>query len=204
MNTILTNYIRKRVSEYDLIDEQRRRDLKILADYVSKKLSGGSANLIFICTHNSRRSHMSQIWAQIAAYHNGLTKITTYSGGTEATAFNPRALRAIQDTGIDIIQQDTSNNPKYQIIYADYAPAITVFSKKYSDTFNPQKDYCAVMTCTDADESCPVVIGADERISLPYIDPKRADDTDQETEEYAERCRQVAREMFYAFSIVTK
>ena len=202
MNTILTEYINNLVSEYDLIDEKRKSDLKILADYVSKKLPKESVSLIFICTHNSRRSHISQIWAQIAAYQNGLTNITTYSGGTEATAFNPRAVRAMQDTGINIIQQDTSSNPKYNITYADDVPAITAFSKKYSDSFNPQKDYCAVMTCTDADEACPVVIGADERVSLPYIDPKRADDTVQEVEEYAERCRQIAREMFFAFSVV--
>ena len=202
MNTILTKYINGLVSEYDLIDEKRKSDLKLLADYVSNKLSEGPVSLIFICTHNSRRSHISQIWAQIAVYQNDHANITTYSGGTEATAFNPRAVRAMQDAGIDIIQHDTSSNPKYQITYADDAAAITAFSKKYSDTFNPQKDYCAVMTCTDADEACPVVIGADERISLPYIDPKRADDTAQETEEYAKRCRQIAREMLYAFSLV--
>ena len=202
MYTILTKYINSLVSEYDLIDEKRKSDLNLLAEYVSKKLPVESVNLTFICTHNSRRSHISQIWAQIAAYQNGLTNITTYSGGTAATAFNPRAVRAMQDTGIEIVQQDTSSNPKYQITYADDAPGITAFSKKYSNEANPQKDYCAVMTCTDADEACPVVIGADERISLPYIDPKRADDTDHEREEYAERCRQIAREMLYTFSLV--
>ena len=202
MYTILTKYINSIVSEYDLIAEKRKSELKMLADYVSKKQSEGPVNLTFICTHNSRRSHISQIWAQIAARHYGLKKVTTYSGGTEATAFNPRAVKVMGDTGINIIPQDSSNNPRYLITYAQDTPAITAFSKKYSDAFNPQSNYCAVMTCTDADEACPVVIGADERISLPYIDPKRADDTDHEREEYAARCRQIAREMFYAFSVV--
>ncbi len=202
MNSKLNNYINSCMREFDTIDIQRKNDLQKLADFVQKKDSDKPVYMTFICTHNSRRSHISQIWAQVAAYHYGISNVTTYSGGTEATAFNPRAVRAMQQTGIDIVQQDTTANPRYRITFAADAKPIIAFSKTYSDEFNPQKDYCAVMTCTDADEACPVVIGAEKRISLPYIDPKRADDTDHEKEEYADRCRQIAREMFFVFSLV--
>lgn len=204
MNSKLNEYIEKCIGEYDQIDDERKADLKHIADYVSNKSSAEPVCFIFICTHNSRRSHMSQIWAQIAAHLNGLKNVKTFSGGTEASAFNLRAVQALRNVGIDIVPQDTTSNPNYLVTFAQDAEKITAFSKKYSDTFNPQKEFCAVMTCSDADKACPVVIGAKERISLTYIDPKKFDNTDQERVKYAERCRQIAREMLYAFSLVDK
>ena len=204
MNVKLNEYIEERIGEYDQIDNERKAKLKQIADYISKKSSTEPVCFTFICTHNSRRSHISQIWAQIAAHLNGHKNVKTFSGGTEASAFNPRAVRALRKVGIDIVPQDTTSNPKYLVSFAQDADEITAFSKKYSDAFNPQKDFCAVMTCSDADEACPVVIGAEERISITYIDPKKYDNTDQEEIKYAERCRQIAREMLYAFSLVGK
>jgi arsenate reductase len=36
------------------------------------------------------------------------------------------------------------------------------------------------MTCSEADKNCPIVLGALDRISLPYNDPKEADGTPEE------------------------
>ena len=204
MNSKLNEYIEKRIGEYDKIDNERKADLKQIADYISKKSSTEPVCFTFICTHNSRRSHFSQIWAQIAAHLNGLKNVKTFSGGTEASAFNLRAVQALRNVGVDIVPQDTTSNPIYLVTFAQDAKKITAFSKKYSDAFNPQEEFCAVMTCSDADEACPVVIGAEERISLTYIDPKKYDNTDQEEIKYAERCCQIAREMLFAFSLVGK
>ncbi len=202
MHSKLNKYIEERIGEYDQIDNRRKAELKKIADYISKKSSTEPVCFTFICTHNSRRSHFSHIWAQIAAHLNGLKNVKTFSGGTEASAFNLRAVQALRNVGIDIVPQDTTSNPKYLVTFAQDAEKITAFSKKYSDAFNPQKEFCAVMTCSDADEACPVVIGADERISIPYNDPKIFDNTDQEKAKYAERCRQIGRDMLYAFSLV--
>jgi len=204
MNSKLNKYIEKRISEYDQIDNERKAGLKQITDYISKKNGTNPVCFTFICTHNSRRSHISQIWAQIAAHLNDLNNVKTFSGGTEASAFNLRAVQILRNAGIDIVPQDTTSNPNYLVSFAQDAEKITAFSKKYTDAFNPQKEFCAVMTCSDADEACPVVIGAEERISLTYIDPKKFDNTDQEEVKYAERCRQIAREMLYAFSLVDK
>jgi len=200
MNKELSGYINARIDEFDQIEDPRIEVLQDLAQYISKKSSFTSTDLIFICTHNSRRSHMSQIWAQIAAYHYRIKNIKTYSGGTDATAFYPRAVAALKKAGIVIEQKDSSANPKYLVSYTDDTEKITAFSKKYSDPFNPQKKFCAVMTCSDADEACPVVFGAEKRISLPYTDPKKYDGTAEEEAKYDERCRQIAREMFFVFS----
>jgi hypothetical protein len=81
---------------------------------------------------------------------------------------------------------------------------LTCFSKSYEDASNPQQGYCAVMTCSHADENCPLIPGAALRISLPFEDPKAFDGTNEETARYDECCRQIAREMLYAFSLTNQ
>jgi arsenate reductase (thioredoxin) len=157
--------------------------------------------LNFVCTHNSRRSHISQIWAQAAARYYGIENVETFSGGTEATAFNPRAVTAMQQAGFDISTIKDDNNPVYKVKFSNDAPALTVFSKKYDDDFNPKADFAAIMTCSHADENCPFIPGA-KRIALTYDDPKDFDGTPQEATKYTERVHEIGREILYAFSQV--
>ena len=178
----------------------RRDKLQQLAAYV-KERGGAPARLNFICTHNSRRSHLGMIWAAVAAYHFGLDHVTTYSGGTEATAFNPRAVAALERCGFQIINTG-GDNPVYEVFYAADRPPLRCFSKVYDHPDNPADHFAAVMTCSDADENCPAILGADLRLPLTYEDPKVADDTAQEARRYDERTAQIGRDMLYAFSAV--
>ncbi len=157
--------------------------------------------LIFVCTHNSRRSQMAQLWAAVAAEKYGL-QATTYSGGTESTAFNPRAVAAMQRAGFRIEKTTDDDNPIYHARYADDRPALTCFSKKYDGAPNPKKHFAAVMVCGDADRKCPNVSGADERVAIPFVDPKVSDGSPSESQTYDERCAQIAREMLYVMSRV--
>src|SRR5580704_897557 len=66
----IQNYIEQRVDEFDQIPSERKSQLKKMALYVKSRLKAGEpARLTFICTHNSRRSHLSQIWAATAAHY---------------------------------------------------------------------------------------------------------------------------------------
>jgi len=196
-------YIENLIENYENINAERQDKLSAIARYISeKKKTDTQINFIFICTHNSRRSHISQLWAQAAAYYYGIERINCYSGGTEVTAFNYRAVAAMKRAGFSILPVNSSENPHYSVSFSDDTSEMTVFSKEYGDAFNPQSDYIAVMTCADADQNCPIVQGAAKRFSLPYTDPKESDDTDQEEEIYDLRCRQIATEMFLIFSKV--
>jgi len=189
---------------YQIPDE--RKDLLIqFAGYISEKLkSNKEIPLNFICTHNSRRSHMSQIWAQTAASYFNVQKIKCYSGGTEATAFNPRAVYAVMNTGFKVEKQDDSDNPVYLVYYSENLQPVKCFSKVYSDSFNPQKDFAAIMTCSDADENCPLVFGAEARFPIKYNDPKEFDETDLEEKKYKERFEQIGTEMIFVFKNVVQ
>jgi len=203
LNDKLQQYVEQLTEEYNQIPEYRKELLHKLASYIStQKNKHKKAELIFICTHNSRRSHLSQLWAQAAAYYYGIANVHTYSGGTEATAFNPNAVKAMQKAGFQINSSDSSTNPHYTVSFANEAHELIAFSKTYDAATNPQKDFGAIMTCSEADQNCPFIPGASIRISLAYEDPKAFDGTAQEEEKYDERSYQIAREMFYALSVV--
>jgi arsenate reductase len=203
LNPALQKYVAARTAEFDQIPAERKAQLNQVANYVRGcAKSDQTALLIFVCTHNSRRSFLAQIWAQTAAAHFGLSGVQTFSGGTEATAFNPRAIAVLRRAGFDITEpkQPPTSNPHYQVRYQQGAPSLECFSKVYNDAVNPQRDFCAVMVCSTADQACPLVEGAALRLAIPYDDPKVFDDTPAEAQKYDERSEQIAREMLYLFS----
>lgn len=202
LNGDLKAFLASRESEFNKIPDDRKDRLKQLSDYISKcRAIGEPAKLTFICTHNSRRSHMSQLWASAAAAYYGIS-VETFSGGTEATAFNPRAINALKEAGFVVDALDRTSNPKYKITLSDSMNPIICFSKVYSEEPNPKTNFCAVLTCSSADKECPTVRGAKARIAVPYEDPKVADDTPGEAAKYSERSAQIAREMLFVFSQV--
>lgn len=191
-------------ASFDQIQPARKELLDQLGAYVKAGIGEGKrVQLNTICTHNSRRSHLGQLWLAIGADYYGLTGIKTYSGGTEATAFNPRAVAAMQRVGLHITSADfATENPVYQVQWATGQPAYVVFSKAYDQPPNPRSNYGAIMVCSEADAGCPTVFGADFRLALPFEDPKAFDDTEFETTKYDERVRDIGREMLYALSMV--
>lgn len=198
----VAEYISQRSGEFEQIPNDRKQALTKLALYVRSRVSSGEpAKLIFICTHNSRRSQLSQILAAAAANYYSVPKVECFSGGTEATAFNPRAVATLERAGIEIEKTSTEKNPKYQVHLAD-GLQLVCFSKKYFESPNPPRDFCAVMTCSSADKDCPIVAGASLRVAVPYEDPQASDGTPQEAATYDERCAQICREMLYLFSQV--
>lgn len=198
----LAAYIESVRSDETLVLPDRKDALEDLADYIAAIADSGSpAQLVFICTHNSRRSHLTQIWATVAAAVHGVPA-ACYSGGTEVTAFNPRAVAALERAGFDITNPG-GDNPHYIVRFATDAPGIVCFSKTYDDDTNPTSGFCAVMTCDDADKNCPFIPGA-TRIPVRYEDPKVSDGTPEESVRYDERTRQIAAEMFYVMHKVSE
>ncbi len=206
MTTMLTENIEELQAQEPTIKEERKKILKDLAQSIADQLAQGQeAKIIFVCTHNSRRSQLAELWLRVAAVYFGLAGINTFSGGTEATAFNPRMVQALERAGFSLIgEEGETMNPRYTVKGAGDMESQRMFSKKYDDPSNPQSDFLAVMVCTQADEACPFIPGAIDRISLPYIDPKRADNTSQETNTYDNTVDEIGREMVFVASRIKK
>lgn len=183
------------------ISVERKVVLQLLIDFIQVKVSKGKEIRInFICTHNSRRSHLSQVWAQTMASYFDVKNVFCYSGGTESTALFPMVAETLQNSGFQVRRISEGSNPIYSIKYADNALPIIGFSKKLDDDFNPKSEFAAIMTCSQADGGCPFVVGSEIRIPITYEDPKVFDSTPQQAEKYKERSLQIATELFYVFS----
>ena len=186
---------------FESISEERKIVLQPLIDFIQGKANKQQEiRLNLICTHNSRRSHLSQVWAQTAATHYNIKNVFCYSGGTEATAMFPMAAQTLAKQGFQIKTIAEGNNPVYAIKYAENEHPIIGFSKTFDDDFNPQSEFAAILTCSSADKGCPFIAGAELRIPITFEDPKAFDNTPQQAEKYEERSLQIATEMFYVCS----
>lgn len=183
------------------ISSERKEMLQPLIDYIQSKINVNQAvKLNFICTHNSRRSHLSQIWAQTMAFYFGIENVQCFSGGTEATALFPKVAETLANQGFSVAKLSTETNPVYSIKFADNEHPVIGFSKVFDAGFNPKSGFAAIMTCSQADEGCPFIAGAEKRFPIRYDDPKLYDNTDLQSEKYSERSMEIASEMKYVFS----
>lgn len=200
----LNNSVEELVIEFDLITENRKQELENLALVIKESLTKfGKAEITVICTHNSRRSQLGQLWIKAAAIHYGIKNIYTFSGGTEATSFNYRMVNAVKEFGFKVKQLDENANPKYHIPLGEEDESMDIlYSKVYSENYNPQTNYIAIMVCSHADEGCPFVAGSFKRISLPYLDPKEFDDTELEGIKYLEKVKEIGREMLFMMKLL--
>ncbi len=190
-------------ARFDDIPEERKIILSKIATYIQAKYAKNEPiNLVYICTHNSRRSHFGQIAAAVAADFYSIVNVNVFSGGTEATAFHPNAIKALTDLGFNIHSEDeTVKNPIWNVQFGVNTGTLC-FSKVHDDAANPSKNFAAIMTCSDAEQNCPFILGTDLRIGMTYNDPKASDGTPQQEETYKTRFLQIATEMLYAFSLI--
>lgn len=190
---------------FENITEDRKLVLQPLVDFIQNKVNNNQEiRLNLICTHNSRRSHLSQVWAQTAAAYYAVPNVFCYSGGTEATALFPMAAQTLTNQGFQITTLAEGTNPVYSIKFSENAHPVIGFSKTYDDSFNPQSQFAAIMTCSQADGGCPFIAGAEKRIPITFEDPKAFDNTPQQAEKYEERSIQIGTELFYVFSQIKK
>ena len=187
--------------DFNTISEIRRNELAVLIHFIQEKKDKNQPVLLnFICTHNSRRSQFSQIWGQVASNYFGISA-QSYSGGVEETAFNERAVASLERFGFKMSKEGVGN-PKYFIQWDENSEPLVMFSKMYDDSINPSSGFAAIMTCSHADENCPIVSGCEKRIPIRYEDPKNFDDTPLESALYDYRSFEIATELFYVFSTI--
>jgi protein-tyrosine-phosphatase len=200
MNTTLIDYISKRLEEFDQITGGRRTSLERLATLITGPTAAGrDKQIIFFCTHNSRRSQMAQIWASTAAHHFAVKGVISQSAGVLATEVDRRTVETLERVGFACKRAD-GPNPLYTVQIGDPGRLISLFSKTLPELYQQPTSFIAVMTCSDADRKCPVIDGASNRLTLCYDDPKVADGSTREADVYDQCCRSISRDLLYAFS----
>lgn len=197
LNKNLKNTTEKLIASFDEINAERKKELEELGNFMVEQLADKEKfSALFVCTHNSRRSHIADLWFKYGMLYYGLHQFDSFSGGTEATAFNPKAIEAIKRAGFTVIYDKKIENPVVSISPRQY-PEWRMKSKVYTDKINPKEDFVAVMVCSEADKSCPAVDGATGRFAIPYNDPRHFDDTPSEMQKYDETVALIGSEMLY-------
>jgi protein-tyrosine phosphatase/arsenate reductase len=200
MFTSIQQLCNELVLDFDAIPNERKDLLTKISSYIQeRKDKNQEINLVYVCTHNSRRSHFGQVWSAVAANYFRINTVNTFSGGTEATAFNPNAINALKEVGFEIDKLSETDNPHYAVKFGPTNKTIC-FSKTVDDQANPTANFAAIMTCSDADENCPFIPGVELRIGTTYEDPKAFDGMDLQDIKYQERSKQIAKECLFVFS----
>ena len=157
------------------------------------------ANINFICTHNSRRSQLGQVWSFFAANYFKLN-INALSGGTEVTAFHGNTVKTLTEVGFKFdIKEFSHTNPTYRISFDENKSSLLGFSKIYDDDEN-KTPYIVLTTCNNADENCPFIPEASARFHLPYTDPKHSDDSIEQEATYLQTSKIIAAEIYFLFN----
>lgn len=130
--------------------------------------SGKPQRVLFLCTHNSARSQMAEGLLRAL----GGDRFTVFSAGTEATLVRPDAIAVMAEIGIDISSQESKTLDRY-----------------LSDQFDQ-----VITVCDDANESCPVFLGARSRLHWSFPDPSRATGSPEERRQVYRDVRDAIRE----------
>ena len=177
--------------------EDRRPILETMAQSFANE---AQLKVNFICTHNSRRSHFSEVLFRTAVNYYGLKNVKTFSGGTECTALFPEVAESFSRHGFKVVPIQAYNQQAYKIFIENLEREETtpiLFSKIYNAEYNPQENYHAVMVCDSAHESCPVVHGSTQRHSLIFQDPKSSDGKQNQFQVYDRTLALIATELAF-------
>lgn len=197
------NFFKSAYKNIILSENRKNLLLKISQGILEEYNKKGIVNLNFICTHNSRRSQLAQVWGFFAAEYFNLN-IYSYSGGTEVTAFFRNTVKTLQKVGFTFNLQNFSHqNPKYVISFEGSSKSMLGFSKRFDHQEN-RNPFVAITTCSNADTNCPLIPEAILRFHLPFVDPKSSDGLDNQDETYLKTNQQIAAEIYYIFSEIKK
>jgi arsenate reductase len=110
--------------------------------------------VLFLCTGNAVRSQMAEGLARQLL--GG--RVEPYSAGIEPRGLDPRAVRVMQEAGMDISQQRS----------------------KHVDECRDTKFDLVVTVCDYAKEQCPLFLGPARKIHRSFKDPAKAEGADTE------------------------
>ena len=105
-------------------------------------------NILYLCTGNSCRSQIAEGWTRLL----GGDQIEVQSAGIEAHGKNPRAIKIMQEAGIDISGQESTIVSEEMLNLADVV----------------------VTVCGHADEQCPTLPLGVKKVHWPLTDPAKA------------------------------
>ena len=116
--------------------------------------ASASINILYLCTGNSCRSQIAEGWTR----QMGGDWVEVQSAGIQAHGKNPRAIKVMQEAGIDISGQESTIVNEEMLNRTDVV----------------------VTVCGHADEQCPVLPPGVKKVHWPLTDPAKATGSESE------------------------
>jgi arsenate reductase len=101
--------------------------------------------VLFLCTSNRGRSQL----AEALVNHDMGDRFEAFSAGSAPKTPHPMALEALAELGIDHFGARS----------------------KHTSEFNGQTFDYVISLCNDADQTCPVFLGGERQVRMPFDDP---------------------------------
>lgn len=198
LNTELNSFLGKATGEG--LSAERQELWQKAAHAVQEKKAKA---MNFICTHNARRSVISQSLAAALAYHYGIDDMVFYSGGAESTYIHPNSIALLQRIGFKLKEVEAGANPVHTARFASDAETLRLFSKTFDDV-SSHEPYVAILVCSKGDAACPFIPDAKARILIPFDDPGAYDGTADAAEAYFATAKLILNELHYFFQLLAK
>ena len=180
----LNKYINK-LENHKLEYHQKKR-IEIIVERLYNKIKSISL-IVFICTHNSRRSQFCEAWSKVLANRYGLN-ISFSSAGTTKTSVYKEVINSLKRAGVDINEKGILNiEGKTSILY----------SKTLDDI--KENKFISITNCTDAEKNCPLDPRSHLNLNIFYDDPKKFDGMENEKKEYDKTSVSIAAEINVIF-----
>ena len=167
-------------------NQKRKKRLDNIASVINENLNK-TRSIVFLCTHNSRRSQICEVWGKVFAeiYRK---KININSAGAFKTVVHSQVYESIVKCGlvVDNKKEIFFDKKKFKL------------NSKTIDSLT-MKNFIAVMTCSNAEKSCPNDPRSIRNIKMFFNDPRIYDETDKMSREYLNTTIYIAEELNYIF-----
>ena len=176
------NYFIDDIVKFKPSNKQKERLEKVINQI--NKLLGSSRSIVFICTHNSRRSQFCEFWAKYFSNHYD-KNLNIYSAGVEKTEVYNGVFKALLRCGVKKLNNKLVIDKQ----------SIRLESKTLEEIH--LKSFISIINCSDAEKNCPIDFRSIANINLKYEDPKSFDGSSSEEDEYFNTSYLIARELNY-------
>jgi protein-tyrosine-phosphatase len=186
-----SQYVTKQRRQLGRIAGVHATSIAVVAQHIVRNLEArGQLTLVFGCTHNSRRSILSEVWAHVAlaGVH---PRLRALSAGSDPQGVAPGTLGALARAGFTISADEQRG---WVATAGDLRLALR--SKRFADLELSDVGFGLVVNCSVLDESCPTVPGSFFRTPLIFDDPRAADGTLSADAAYDRCCAEIARTQF--------
>lgn len=181
------------------VDALRKPALRACAHAVVRRLArDGEVGLVAVCTHNSRRSQLAEVFLAAALAELSIDGVHVASAGTETTAVAPGIVHVLRSHGFSVSGDHTLANPRLRV--EGHGILRELWSKTLEEAIpalTGGSEAVALMVCAGADASCPIVPGAAFKARVAYEDPKLSDGTPEEEGAYAKTAELIEAEMLF-------